>query len=95
MGETCGAVTGVLMAIGLKYGKVKADDDGARERTYKLAGEFVTRFKARRGSTICRELLGHNLGFAEERQAAHDKGLFATLCPQMVRDAVEIVEEIW
>ena len=95
MGETCGAVTGALMAIGLKYGKVKAGDDGAREQTYKLAGEFVTRFKARRGSTICRELLGHNLGIAEERQTAHDKGLFATLCPQLVRDAVEIVEEIW
>jgi C_GCAxxG_C_C family probable redox protein len=94
MGETCGVVAGALMAIGLKYGKVRAEDDEARERTYELARDFVTRFKARRGSTVCRELLGHNLGIPEERKAAHDKGLFATLCPQLVRDAVEIVEEI-
>jgi C_GCAxxG_C_C family probable redox protein len=94
MGETCGVVTGALMAIGLKYGKVKAEDDKAREQTYELARDFVTRFRARRGSTICRELLGYNLGIPEERKAAHEKGLFATLCPQLVRDAVEIVEEI-
>ena len=94
MGETCGVVTGALMAIGLKYGKVKAEDDEARERTYELAREFVTRFTVRHGSTICRELLGYNLSNAEERKAAHDKGLFDTLCPQLVRDAVEIVEEL-
>ena len=95
MGETCGVVTGALMAIGLKYGKVKAEDDAAREQTYELARNFVTRFKARRGSTVCRELLGYNLGIPDERKAAHDKGLFATLCPQLVQDAVEMVEEIW
>ena len=94
LGETCGAVTGALMAIGLKYGKVKAEDDEAREQTYELARDFVTRFADRCGSTVCRELLGYNLGILEERKAAHDKGLFDTICPQLVRDAVEILEEI-
>jgi C_GCAxxG_C_C family probable redox protein len=94
MGETCGAVTGALMAIGLKYGKVEAEDDEARERTYELARDFVTRFMDRRGSTVCRELLGYNLGIPEERKAAHDRGLFDTVCPELVRDAVEILEEI-
>jgi C_GCAxxG_C_C family probable redox protein len=92
MGETCGAVTGVLMAIGLKYGMTQAKDEGAREKTYKLAQEFMTRFKARHNSMVCRELLGYDLSTPEGRKAAHDKGLFATLCPQLVRDAVEIVE---
>ncbi len=30
MGDTCGAVTGAFMAIGLKYGKAKADDYAAK-----------------------------------------------------------------
>lgn len=29
--ETCGAVTGAFMLIGLKYGKVEVDDNAARD----------------------------------------------------------------
>jgi C_GCAxxG_C_C family probable redox protein len=94
MGETCGAVTGAFMAIGLTYGKAKAEDDGAREQTYKLVREFVTQFKARHGSIVCRDLLGCDLSKPEEREAAHHKGLFDTLCPQFVGDAAEILEQM-
>lgn len=94
MGETCGAVTGALMAIGLKYGMTQAKDEAAREKTYKLTQEFASKFKARHNSMVCRELLGYDLSKPEERKAAHDKGLFSTLCPKFVRDAVEIVEPL-
>lgn len=93
MGEQCGAVTGAFMVIGLKHGKTKTGDDGARERTYELVEEFVTRFKSRHGSICCRELLGYDLNSPEGRKAAYEKGLFTTLCPQLVRDATEILEE--
>jgi C_GCAxxG_C_C family probable redox protein len=95
MGETCGAVTGALMVIGLKYGKAKAADEGARDKTYELVREFVTRFQSRHGSIVCRELLGYDLSNPEEGDAAKKKGLFDTLCPQLVRDAVEILEKIF
>jgi C_GCAxxG_C_C family probable redox protein len=94
MGETCGAVTGALMVIGLKYGMTQAKDEAARDKTYKLAHEFAARFKARHGSMVCRELLGYDLSKPDERKAALEKGLFTTLCPQLVRDAVEIVEQL-
>lgn len=94
MGETCGAVTGALMVIGLKYGKTKAGDEGAREKTYKMVGEFVKRFKSRHSSLLCRELLGYDLSNPEERTAASEKGLFTTLCPQFVKDTTEILEEM-
>jgi len=94
MGETCGAVTGAFMAIGLKYGMTQAKDEAARDKTYKLAHEFANRFKERHRSIICRELLGYDLSKPEERKAAYDKGLFTSLCPQFVRDAVEIVEQL-
>lgn len=94
MGKTCGAVTGALMVIGLKYSKTKAGDEGARERTYELVGEFIKRFKSLHGTICCRELLGYDLSSPEERTAASEKGLFTTLCPQFVRNATEILEEI-
>ena len=94
MGEQCGAVTGALMVIGLKYGKTKTGDDGAREKTYKLVGEFVKRFKSRYGSIRCKELLGYDLSNPQEGELAKKKGLFNTLCPHLVRDAVEILEQL-
>ena len=94
MGEECGAVTGAFMAIGLKYGKTKTGDEEAREKTYELVEEFVKKFKSRHGSIVCRALLGYDLSSPEGRKAAYEQGLFTTLCPQFVRDAAEILEEI-
>lgn len=94
MGDQCGAVTGACMAIGLKYGKTKAEDEGARDKTYELVGEFVARFKDRNGSIICKELLGHDLSNPQEGEAAKQKGLFDTLCRKLVNDAAEILEKI-
>ena len=94
MGRTCGAVTGALMVIGLEHGKTKVGDDEARETCYGLAREFVKQFEARNGSTICQELVGYNVGIPEEKEMAREQGIFDTLCPKLVRDAVEIVEQI-
>ncbi len=93
-GETCGAVTGAFMVIGLKHGKTKADDDEAREKTYALVEEFTERFRERNKSLLCRELLGHDLGTPEGREAVAEQNLFMTICPDFVRDAGEILEEL-
>jgi C_GCAxxG_C_C family probable redox protein len=92
-GETCGAVTGAFMAIGLKCGVAKADEE-AKEKTYRLVKEFTEAFKARNGSTICRELLGLDIGTVEGRKKATEKKLFTTLCPKLVRDAAEIIGQM-
>ena len=94
MGEVCGAVTGALMAIGLKYGKYRAEDNEAREKTYALVQEFARQFRERHGQLLCRELLSCDISTPQGRQAAHDSGLHDTLCPQLVRDAAEIVGEL-
>ena len=50
MGRTCGAVTGAVMVIGLKHGQVNLADVESREKTFKLAKEFIDRFTALHGS---------------------------------------------
>jgi C_GCAxxG_C_C family probable redox protein len=94
MGETCGAVTGAFMVIGLEYGMTGAEDEQAKERAYSLVREFVDKFKSRNGSIVCRELLGCDIGVPEIREVIKEEGLFATRCPQFVRDAAEIIERI-
>jgi C_GCAxxG_C_C family probable redox protein len=94
MGETCGAVTGAFMIIGLKYGKTKAEDEKTKERAYSLVKEFIEKFRLRNGSVICRELLGCDLITQEGMKTAKEKELISILCPKFVRDAAEIIEEI-
>lgn len=94
MGETCGAVTGALMALGLRYGKYRPEDDAARDKTYDRAREFMQRFKARRGALLCRDLLGYDISTPEGSRAVREKGLIKTLCPGLVRDAAEMLEEL-
>jgi C_GCAxxG_C_C family probable redox protein len=90
MGETCGAVTGAFMVMGLKYAK----DKESKEMLYGLINKFVEKFKSRNSSIACRELLGCNIGTPEGMKAVKEKGLIDTLCPKLVKDAAEILEEI-
>jgi len=93
-GDVCGAVSGALMAIGLKYGRTRADDIPARERTYEAVTAFIEKFGTVFGSTICKELLGHDLSTEEGHKKAEEEGLFETLCPKFVQRAAELVEEL-
>jgi C_GCAxxG_C_C family probable redox protein len=91
MCETCGAVTGAFMVIGLKYGKVKAEDEATKEKAYALVRELAREFKARNGSIVCRELLGCDMGTPEGMKYAKEHKLHSTVCPKLVGDAADIV----
>ncbi len=94
MGDTCGAVTGAFMVIGLDHGQTEAKDNKAKDKTYKLVNEFVARFREVNGSIVCRELLGCDVSSHEGLKAAQDKKLFKTVCPKYVADAAKIVGQI-
>lgn len=91
-GRTCGAVTGALMALGLKYGATRGDDKATKERAYALAREFIERFEARNGDVACAELLGVDISTPQGHNAAREANLFKTTCPALVASAVVILE---
>ena len=93
-GETCGAVTGAFMVIGLKYGRTIAEDIEARETTYKKVHELVKRFSEKHGSIVCRELLGIDMSTEEGYNQIEELGLFDSLCPKFIRSATEILEPL-
>ena len=92
MGLTCGAVTGALLVIGLKYGRIKAEDEEAKQITYEKVQEFVSKFKALNGSINCTELLGEDLSTPEGASRAQD--VFRSICPNLVRQAADILDDI-
>ena len=90
---TCGAVTGALMAIGLKYGKGLNDDDSKKALTYQKSNLFLEKFKQKHKSISCRELLD-NLDMVKDSDKIKSLNLFQVKCPLFVKDAVEFTEEI-
>lgn len=94
-GEVCGAVTGALMAIGLKYGSSEENDLIGKESVYEKSAVFMKKFKESNGSILCRDLLRCNMGNPDERKQVVQKGLNITVCEKAILNAVEILEEIF
>ncbi|MDR0844849.1 MAG: C-GCAxxG-C-C family protein [Tannerella sp.] len=91
MGRTqsvCGAVSGAIMAIGLKYG----DDT---EITYKKVRDFIRKFKEVTGATVCMDLLnGCNLLTDEGQRSFNENNMRINNCSEYVKLACNILEEL-
>jgi len=92
--QTCGAVTGALMIIGLKYGYSLGSNENAKTKTRSLSREFLTRFKKKHGSIVCNGLLPVDIDTEEGKKSAVDNNYFKNKCPNFVRSAAEILEQI-
>ncbi len=94
-GETCGAVTGCLMALGLVYGRDELDDWRGYIASLPPARRFCRRFVEQHGSMACARILEEKLGrgfdLADQAQAleyASSGGPKA--CAEVVASAVHI-----
>jgi C_GCAxxG_C_C family probable redox protein len=91
MQETCGAVTGAFMVLGLDGWNTGTSPDQAKEKTYTLVNEFVREFRARNKTISCRGLLGCDLNSPEGYQYFKNSGLRNKVCMKCIKDAVEIL----
>ncbi|TFG16516.1 MAG: C_GCAxxG_C_C family protein [Promethearchaeota archaeon] len=84
-GNVCGAVTGALMALGLKYGK------NIQEVT-RVSNQFMDEFIAIHGSVICHELIGQDLSYDENPSKENQENVFKN-CPKYIFDAAQLLEK--
>jgi len=91
--EICGAVSGAVLVIGLKYGHTDAKDTAAKEACKAKVKEFLRVYKERNRHILCRDILGCDINTPEGRQKARDEKLFTTVCVDMVASAATILEE--
>lgn len=89
--EVCGAVTGAFMVLSLENGSADAKDTDAKEKLYGLIREFARKFEERNKTIICQKLLEVDLIGGDK---AANSIRVKTVCPKMVKDAVEILEEL-
>ncbi len=92
--EVCGAVSGGLMVLGLKYGRGANDDRRVTEATYTKARDLMNRFEEKHGSYLCRHLIeGCDLMTEEGQKTFKEKG-FQKMCTEYVQAVVGILEQI-
>ncbi|MEA4922471.1 MAG: C-GCAxxG-C-C family protein [Eubacteriaceae bacterium] len=93
-GETCGCVTGALMAIGLKYGQSEIGESKTKEKMLAKKAEFERIFAEKNGDLICRKILKYDLSKPEEMKKIQEEKLLETLCPKLACSACRILEKI-
>jgi C_GCAxxG_C_C family probable redox protein len=94
-GEVCGALTGGILVLGLKYGRGGQQDRSVTEDTYQKTLELMARFEKRHGSCSCRVLLdGCDLRTAEGQQFFKQQDLLHKTCLKCVQTVAEALTEI-
>ena len=73
-----------------------------QEEAYKMAAgfggvkraEFLTKFQEKYGVCSCKGLLKHDIADPEGMQKILEEGLLFDFCPEIVRDTIEILNEV-
>lgn len=92
--ETCGAITGSFMVLGVHTCKRHTDNKTRKEETYKMVQEFSKQFKQINGTTDCIDLLRVDLKTEEGNQIAKEKNLFGTVCEKCISDSIRIIDDL-
>jgi C_GCAxxG_C_C family probable redox protein len=94
LGRTCGALTGGLMVLGLRHAKEMLEDPrGGRDSVYGRVQALTKQFEAEHGSSECATLIGCDMLTAAGRASFTQRGLHQTLCTQLVKSVVEMLEQ--
>ena len=93
MAETCGAVTGAYMVLGMKANFKEKSIQELKAETKVAVKKFNELFIAKHGSLTCKKLLGVDISTPEGSAEANAKNLFNTVCAELVGSAAEIMEK--
>ena len=92
MREVCGAVSGMLLVLGLLYGYDTPGDDISKKRLYTEVQALAARFREKTGSIICREILKNPS--SDPNPTPRTADFYAKRpCTRMVRTAAELMDE--
>nr|WP_319266239.1 C-GCAxxG-C-C family protein [uncultured Draconibacterium sp.] len=88
--ETCGAVTGGFMVMGLAFGNEEPKDMDTKLNSYKKVRELNKLVQEIHGTTNCRQLLIKHATEAQVKDRKHHK----IICRKVVGDATALVYDI-
>ena len=90
--ETCGAVTGAIMVLGLSSGFKEGDGRDKINESYAKVRRLVNDFRAREGTAMCRDLLGCDLS-TDEGQKVFKENNLRDRCRNYIRLCCELLDQ--
>ncbi|MGY5874221.1 MAG: C-GCAxxG-C-C family protein [Candidatus Thorarchaeota archaeon] len=86
-GNVCGAITGSLMALGIKYGGSPHESE-----ITEISTQFLDEFISINGSILCRELIDRDLITEEDLKKPIESDIFKK-CMKYVDDAARLLNK--
>lgn len=86
--ETCGAVTGSFMVLGIHNCKKHSENKIRKEETYSMIQQFSDRFKSKFGTINCKSLLKCDLKTEEGQQYLNEHNLVEDVCEKCIIESV-------
>ena len=92
-GSVCGALTGSIMAVGIKHG---TNDPGVEKRAiaYATTQVLLKQFEKQNGTIICRDLIKLDLSNPQQAAKAREEKVFSKVCHNLIEIAIRDFMEI-
>lgn len=93
--EVCGALTGLFMAAGMKYGYMDPNDLDGKTRQYQLVQDYAKRFSDEYRSILCRDLLQLDEKISDPTPEIRTAAYYQRRpCAEYVRFAASLLEQM-
>jgi C_GCAxxG_C_C family probable redox protein len=92
-GRTCGALTGAMMVIGLKYGTTNIMDPEAKKLSRDKTRALIETFERIHGTSNCNELVGFDRSNLSGAELMAKLPYFHNTCPKFLETVVSYLEE--
>ena len=92
--ETCGAVTGAFMVLGIHNSNRFTDNQDKKEKTYSMIQKFSQKFQSIHGSIHCSSLLNCDLKTSEGQTYMKENKLVEKVCEKCISTSIGLLEEL-
>jgi C_GCAxxG_C_C family probable redox protein len=92
-GQACGALTGAVMGLGLKFGRDEPISP-PQGRVYWFSKLLVDAFRSEYGSSSCIGVLGLDLNNPADYETYKKREMWSTRCRELIRGATGLAYDI-
>lgn len=92
LGSLCGALTGGIIALNLKFGRIKNIED--KDKPYSMAHKYFKIFENENGSPFCKEITECDFMNPKDKTRFREENIFEKKCIKLVKNAIKILLEL-
>ena len=93
-GEVCGALSGAVMGLGLRYGRSHVSETPQDTSPYQFAQIMVNQFDSRIGHIRCQDILDLDISSDEGVKKYRKQKLWESKCREIIKIATELAYDL-